>query len=1197
MDTVTKMSNPISLPCSIASLPGRKHQYGQLLVNEDLAGTFAFAVDSLDGNGREDGAAFFLMDGHGESMVAPLSMDARKRWTGSKGENFVQLLNTLLRQTVEALYKEAFEQWEKEKTGGGSNGNVWDFPSENALPILPGEDVTSPARYQLLITNKLQSLRHVLDKKLTEKDEPLCRDNGSTLLLGLVAYAKVWFCSIGDSSMMLFHKSTGEALRVWQRPGEDVQPQPCSYEDTLANYPKACHEGQTIESVGRDLKKLKSVRKLTNKGGFPYYPLMSPKSPYELMIDRTIVYNFELSELQKMASPNSVIAVLVSDGVYVYLMVRERGGCKKLKAGHRKDMLVSRVIGQLLASPESVMQSYKQRETKIDALLTAARASRTPDRFDVKAAETLLEHLMSLDGNPPDLATYCDCLVNLAVLRGSRDDVTALAVELNPGTASGSATPTSTSVERTRNASASNLTPGKLLGPSGRAGEVVSAIIYSAESPILSLVHEFDAYEALNSHSADSSRVLEEGKKEVGDQKGGAGRLVSDGLGAANAAVETSNALWGAVLIPGKQVGGTKMVPAFSPFSPASSVDSPNPPGGFSIFRSLSSAVGFEFGLSPPAARGPSGDRSSPMEVDAAMDIDQAVAGEKAADTSVTESVREEKAFTGQDHGNTTLTELEVAAHAHTGLGPGGMEGSCTDNVTAQNVGNQVEPVDITTSSQRSLPDADNPEQNESTFSSQPSDISTDHSQSQSQNDDATPRPSAHLRDARTPPYEITASQQTVVKTPARNLLSVLQDVAREDGEGDGGAVDGQGGMFNVDAGLAGEASASQKDAYDSDMTQDLEDELEMGFVSMESVALDTDGREEEEDGQRNGIDSMDWREDSVDLGSRGASVVSVVSVDLAGSIAPLPTQLDSVAAGGEGQGDDRQVNGLGRLTQLSEQRDDKSDATFNGDDDIVIESSQPPFQSAFFTASGRTISDISDGDGGGAGHAYVPDFSFGYSFASQESSDGNGEPEADGANEEAGKSAESASTTTDEAGKSLGLSDGPMSQPRSANGEASVGDNDGNVLGKRRVRDGECEDEEGIEEVEGHTDTNRSPKRPHLAQTASNDALSASLSQLGQADPYVPEPESTPANYIPASPSSLNTVGVGEESTTTASAQPPPSKTFRPFRSVFRSPAASSAPVLEDVHDGEDREAEKEESTPQEGSPKKAKRSPKRLK
>ena len=61
----------------------------------------------------------------------------------------------------------------------------------------PGEDVTSPERYRRLISAKLEKLRHRLDEKLVSLDEALCRDNGSTLLLGLVAYSNVWFCNIG----------------------------------------------------------------------------------------------------------------------------------------------------------------------------------------------------------------------------------------------------------------------------------------------------------------------------------------------------------------------------------------------------------------------------------------------------------------------------------------------------------------------------------------------------------------------------------------------------------------------------------------------------------------------------------------------------------------------------------------------------------------------------------------------------------------------------------------------------------------------------------------------------------------------------------------------------------------------------------------------------------------------------------------
>ena len=124
METTLESSVAFPFPYSTATIPGRKHQYGQCVVNEDYASQFTFPIPALNGEPQQHGAAFFLVDGHGESMVAPLSQEARKRWRGSKGEQFVKLLIPLLKDEAEAIYKEAFEQWQKEKITSGAAGLV-----------------------------------------------------------------------------------------------------------------------------------------------------------------------------------------------------------------------------------------------------------------------------------------------------------------------------------------------------------------------------------------------------------------------------------------------------------------------------------------------------------------------------------------------------------------------------------------------------------------------------------------------------------------------------------------------------------------------------------------------------------------------------------------------------------------------------------------------------------------------------------------------------------------------------------------------------------------------------------------------------------------------------------------------------------------------------------------------------------------
>lgn len=89
------------------------------------------------------------------------------------------------------------------------------------------------------ITDALENLHAVLDQHLVEADQTgtLLQENGCTLTLALIFMGRIWFCNIGDSSMQVVDKETGEPLRIWQREGLDQICHICSYEDTLASWP------------------------------------------------------------------------------------------------------------------------------------------------------------------------------------------------------------------------------------------------------------------------------------------------------------------------------------------------------------------------------------------------------------------------------------------------------------------------------------------------------------------------------------------------------------------------------------------------------------------------------------------------------------------------------------------------------------------------------------------------------------------------------------------------------------------------------------------------------------------------------------------------------------------------------------------------------------------------------------------------
>ncbi|RKO90041.1 hypothetical protein BDK51DRAFT_46803, partial [Blyttiomyces helicus] len=377
-------------PQAAASLPGRKHTKPNCTINEDGHGTFVFEIPSSNSDDEcELACGFFLADGHGEALqLTPGAPPASSTLPlKSNAMQFMAHLQNLLPKVVERLVLEAFEEWvgapeaeEPQEEAPQNAYDVWDFAS-TIPPVTPAPSVDPETALKDAVVEKLERLHEVLDAALGDEVEgggpQLCGNNGSTLCLALVLKSFIVFCNVGDSSMMLFDKTTGKPLEVWQR------------------------------SNGLDLTPAILLHMINSLGNFYH------KSG---LLSRTTVYCFDVDRLLGMTD-GSLVVCFVSDGV--------------------KDVLKARQIGSSLVSIESLLKSFVNPELAatplpIETLLTLASATEVADSHDKRAKAELLECMMSAEEtSTPTLQTVCDALVNTAILRRSSDDVTALLVEIS----------------------------------------------------------------------------------------------------------------------------------------------------------------------------------------------------------------------------------------------------------------------------------------------------------------------------------------------------------------------------------------------------------------------------------------------------------------------------------------------------------------------------------------------------------------------------------------------------------------------------------------------------------------------------------------------------------------------------------------------------------------------------------------------
>ncbi|KAJ3126861.1 hypothetical protein HK098_007065 [Nowakowskiella sp. JEL0407] len=406
---------------AVASVPGRKHYYKSrmsngcpLVVNEDGYGVFEFLlkIQSPQDEQHETNAinfkfnCFFLCDGHGVSVNIPLN--STTPWKGSQAEQYISKLRPLIAGTVSNIIYTECQTWL-------SQSNFQTLLSEPSIN-----------EFTTAVSKALSQFHTHVNSAFEKIDPDLQKDNGATLTLGVSfeidsSPHTVFFVNVGDSSMMLVDKSSGTPLKVWNRSGADEEDQICSYEDTLASYPRSLREGQSLKSVGRDYAMVKNfIRELRGDFG-SMFTLYSKSSAYGLaltnslgnrnhascMLNRTTVYSFPSASL-----PPSTAAVFVSDGI--------------------KDVLSTNVISASLRSVEKSIQSVSTSgEFDIfDIVEKLVPLNSNVDKFDKQSGDVLKELVMDEEESGVKLQDSCDAIVNLARLKHSYDDMTMVVVDL-----------------------------------------------------------------------------------------------------------------------------------------------------------------------------------------------------------------------------------------------------------------------------------------------------------------------------------------------------------------------------------------------------------------------------------------------------------------------------------------------------------------------------------------------------------------------------------------------------------------------------------------------------------------------------------------------------------------------------------------------------------------------------------------------
>ncbi|KAJ3115464.1 hypothetical protein HDU96_000623 [Phlyctochytrium bullatum] len=391
-------------PIGFTSIPGRKHVNPNGLLNEDAFGFFSFTVDAAAPSTPTPThlvSAFYVLDGHGEAS------NNRTGTPDSPARQFVGMLAPLVEAEVKDLVGAAVRKAAEETGGRGVKEAVLE---------------------------ELAGLKTRLQRGVERVNPVISQENGSTLALGIVFMDHVFFASIGDSSMLLVDPDSAAPLKVWSRHGLNDTPEICSYEDSLTAFPFLVKEGQTRLKVSEDYKILTDLAKIHGggpKGGF----ITSVTSPHRLgmtntlgncrhqnnMLPRTTVYGFSIDTLLGLTKHGRLYIVVCSDGV--------------------KDTLKAEVIARCLGDVTRSFDDMSNVTVEPDgerwrAAIQTLVGRRTADPYDPALARHFEDLLAVAEGKPPPVTVAISALCDVALLRGSLDDATALGVEIRSLSAS-----------------------------------------------------------------------------------------------------------------------------------------------------------------------------------------------------------------------------------------------------------------------------------------------------------------------------------------------------------------------------------------------------------------------------------------------------------------------------------------------------------------------------------------------------------------------------------------------------------------------------------------------------------------------------------------------------------------------------------------------------------------------------------------
>ncbi|TPX30415.1 hypothetical protein SmJEL517_g06011 [Synchytrium microbalum] len=404
--TLREEFSAISLSGCMEAYNDMKHVYRYgIIVNEDGYDYFEFTPEK---SSNLLFTCFYLVDGHGE---VKLTQASAKTWTKSPAERYVDHLRQCISRVVKALVNQVYESSQQD----GANNS-----------LCKG------------IAQSLCSIYVEINQDLLQVCPDLVRENGATLVLGFVIQEEgillddMLFASVGDSSMMLVDADKGIPLKVWKR-DIDSLPATCSWEgkrNTLASFPFAVKEGQTLERLKEDFRSVGSFcRPNTNSKGEKGHSLFSPRSPYSLnmintlgnmnhdgrLLSRTNVYRIPTSLTTEI--PN-LVAVFCSDGVK-----------DQMQAENIAAFFTS--IDQGLAHTGGIPRE-EAGFIDIDELFRKVRpVGVLEDASDERAAREITEAAQACDDDGINLPAICTALVHTAIARRSFDDCTVLAVNLS----------------------------------------------------------------------------------------------------------------------------------------------------------------------------------------------------------------------------------------------------------------------------------------------------------------------------------------------------------------------------------------------------------------------------------------------------------------------------------------------------------------------------------------------------------------------------------------------------------------------------------------------------------------------------------------------------------------------------------------------------------------------------------------------